>query len=68
MLLFCEECGGRNVITDTDDNMMTVRFRCVACDYENVWQKPQESGKTEKQNKPMSGGGKTGHGCAAKKG
>ena len=52
MLFFCEECGSRNLIPDSDNGQKaTVIFRCVACNFENVWQKPKDSCKTEKQKK-----------------
>ena len=60
MLFFCEECGSRNLIPDGDDSQKTVRFRCIACNFENVWQEPDVSCKTEKQKKPMGRCGKTG--------
>lgn len=57
MLVFCEECGGRNLIADTEQGMLTVKFRCVTCDYENVWPLPQESGNAKRINRAAAGEG-----------
>ena len=68
MLVFCEECGSRNMIDDSDDGPVVVKFRCMACDYENIWQKPSKSSQTEKQGKTPGMGGKPDHGSTGKRG
>ncbi len=39
MLVFCEECGGRNFIAEdrSDD-----QFRCTSCGYVNMLRSPDE--------------------------
>lgn len=41
MLVFCEECGCKNLLADEESNRQPVKFRCGECDYENIWQQPQ---------------------------
>ena len=60
MLVFCEECGCRNILNDIDTSQQTVRFRCVSCDYENVWQPPQADNALQQEavagdNQPHEG-------------
>ena len=57
MLVFCEECGGRNLIPDAKQGEHSVKFRCAACDYENTWLLPQEGRNTEKADKAIAGEG-----------
>ncbi|MEW6220614.1 MAG: hypothetical protein AB1634_13935 [Thermodesulfobacteriota bacterium] len=39
MLLFCEDCGAKNVL-DVDPATEPVRFRCQACRYQNtIWRR-----------------------------
>lgn len=49
MLAFCEECGCKNLLKDAEKDRETVRFRCVSCDYENIWQQPRK--KEDKENR-----------------
>jgi DNA-directed RNA polymerase subunit M/transcription elongation factor TFIIS len=48
MLVFCEECGCKNLLADEEPDQKTVRFRCTSCDYENIWQPPQQKVEREK--------------------
>lgn len=55
MLVFCEECGCKNLLEETGGGQKTVKFRCVSCDYENFWQQPQQKEDREKRQKVVGG-------------
>ena len=48
MLVFCEECGCKNLLADEDAEQQAVKFRCMSCDYENIWQQPHQKEEREK--------------------
>jgi len=57
MLVFCEECGCRNLLIDGEPDRQTVRFRCVSCDFENIWQQPQQKADDEAQQSAVAATG-----------
>jgi len=67
MLLFCEECGGKNIVQDVNDDKKIVRFRCQHCQYETVVERnmPQSAPDTQAEAK-SKGSSRMGVGKAKK--
>lgn len=40
MIVFCEDCGEKNLIDDSQIGETKIRFRCNACNYLNTVDKP----------------------------